>query len=138
MKGRMFCLSIVTALFTLAANAQTIGARLKADVPFAFTAGSTRLPAGQYEIDSPLPSMIRFSTPDKSVTAMLLVNASARGNSDKDAKLVFNKYGERCFLSSVWAPGANSGVAVKPSAAEREFIAAAKKSETQVIVARRQ
>jgi hypothetical protein len=138
MKGRMLVLSIATALFTFAANAQTIGARLSADVPFAFTAGSAKLPAGHYNIDSPVPNIVRFSSSDHSVSAMLLVNGSARGASDKDAKLVFNKYGERCFLSSVWAPGANSGVALKPSAAEREFIAAAKNAETQVIVARRQ
>jgi hypothetical protein len=138
MKSRMFCLSVITALFTFVANAQTIGTRLTADVPFAFTAGSTKLPAGHYQVDSPLPNVIRLSTLDKSVSAMLLVNGSVRGASDRDAKLVFNKYGERCFLASVFAPGANSGVGVKPSAAEREFIAAAKTRETQVIVARRQ
>jgi hypothetical protein len=137
MKRHMFCLSIVTALFTFAANAQTLSGRLSADVPFAFTAGSAKLPAGHYEIDSPSPNVIRLSTADKSASAMLLVNSAVRGNSDNTAKLVFNRYGERSFLSSVWSPGAASGVSVKPSAVEREYIASAQKGETQVILARR-
>jgi hypothetical protein len=138
MKGRMLCVSIVSALFTFTVNAQTISHRLTADVPFAFTAGNTKLPAGQYHIDSPMPNVVRLSSADRSVNAMLIVNSSTRTALDRDGKLVFNKYGERCFLANIWAPGASDGVSVRPSAAEREFIAGVKSSDKQVIAARRQ
>jgi hypothetical protein len=138
MKTQMLCLSIATALLTLTANAQTIGGRLAADVPFEFTAGSAKLPAGHYKIDSPMPNIVRLSNTENNASAMLVVNSAARGRSDTSAKLVFNKYGDRCFLSSLWSPGTNSGVAVRPSAVEKELIAKANKPDTAIVVAHRQ
>jgi hypothetical protein len=136
MKGQILCVSIVTALFASAANAQT-GTRLEAEVPFEFVAGTTKLPAATYHIDRPLPNVIRLSTPDKSVSAMLLVNHSVRNSAEKDGKLVFNRYGDRHFLANVWVPGSGDGVQLRPSAAEREMKAQANQPGSAVIAARR-
>lgn len=133
MKGRMLCLSVVTAMFAYSANAQT---RLTADVPFEFNAGNAKLPAGQYDIDRPLPNVIRLATSDRSVSAMILVNGTTRLSEVKDGKLIFNKYGNRHFLSNVWAPGAADGYELRRSSLEKEMIAQSAQPGTHVIAAR--
>ncbi|HET8546958.1 MAG TPA: hypothetical protein VFL57_03100 [Bryobacteraceae bacterium] len=138
MKGRMLCLCVVTALFALGVNAQTISYRLAADVPFAFMAGPTQLPAGQYYIDTLSPAVVRLATTDRSAAAMLIVNGATRVSSERQGKLVFHKYGDRYFLANVWAPGASDGIVVRPSALERELIAGVKDPETRVVMVRRQ
>jgi hypothetical protein len=131
----MLCLTIATALFANGVNAQTVS-RVKADVPFAFVAGSTKLPAGQYEVDMVAPSIVRITTSDRSASAMLIVNASSRNASDNEGKLVFHKYGDKYFLADIWAPGTQSGIAVRPSALEKEMLAQ-KAPQNEVVVAKR-
>lgn len=81
--------------------------RIKADIPFAFEVGNQKVPAGEYMITGKQGERsILVSTSSEFVLSVLRnYDLSSRGIKDGvEAKLVFNKYGDRYFLSEVWAP----------------------------------
>jgi hypothetical protein len=96
MLGLFFVLAIATV------NAQT-ASRLEVNIPFAFTAGKTTLPAGSYSVRKTSGNLIAIRSLDGKTTA--LVNAPLTlGSRDFKAgeRLVFNQYGERYFLAQAW------------------------------------
>jgi hypothetical protein len=136
MKGQLLCLSIVTALFAAAANAQVPFATT--NVPFEFFVGKSKLPAGEYQVDSPAPKVLRFSSPDRRTTILVMTHAASRSSPlIADGQLVFNKYGDQHFLAKLWAPGATYGYELRPSALERELIARSQQLSQHVIAARK-
>jgi hypothetical protein len=109
MKTRIsIALSIVsTALlwFVVAVQAQTTAPRplLSVDVPFGFVAGGMDLPAGQYHVYHMMnPREILLRSSDGHATAVLFVHVSSTPLGESSTKLVFNRYGEKYFLSQVW------------------------------------
>ena len=85
-------------LISVPLSAQTIA---KATVPFDFTVGQTKMPAGTYEF-SPLAHgaiLIRDSKTTKSVLSLFNSEEPSRG--DSTPKLVFHRYGDKYFLSQV-------------------------------------
>jgi len=100
MKRNLFGIltTLTLALLTsVPLSAQTIA---KATVPFDFTVGQTRMPAGTYEI-SPLSHaiVIRDSKTAKSILSLFNSEEASRG--DSTPKLVFHRYGDKYFLSQV-------------------------------------
>lgn len=109
MKSRIFMsLSIVSTTllwFTVALQAQMMPARplLTVDVPFEFVAGGMNLPAGRYDVFHVMsPNWILLKNTDAHSTAVLLVHVSSPLMGQSSPKLVFNRYGEKYFLSQVW------------------------------------
>mgnify|MGYP001249562987 CR=1 FL=1 len=98
---------IFMALLTvLAASAESGDPIVNAKVPFAFEMAGKVLPAGEYEVTF---SSQRSWTVVKEIDSKAAAVATVFGISSKDiaadnVKLVFNKYGDRCFLSQVWHP----------------------------------
>ena len=107
------CLAVVCAIL----HAQTMN--MRATIPFAFRAGEKAMPAGEYTIRHSGGTLILHNEGGPSV--MLLTIAAARPNPTADARLGFNRYGERYFLSSVWTPGSRDGREVSKSRAEKEL-----------------
>ncbi|HKY42634.1 MAG TPA: hypothetical protein VJM50_06035 [Pyrinomonadaceae bacterium] len=143
MKRRIFLAIIVLAgAFTVNAQAQTAGAQIAvANIPFAFNVGNKNLPAGKYTIS------VLNSTSDRKVlqirsnsggsSAMIQTN-SVIGNTSDDAKLVFERYGDRYFFARAQMAGEpTSFAALKTSAqrAQKEAVAARAKQSVVVIVA---
>jgi len=100
MKRNLFGIltTLTLALLTsVPLSAHTIA---KATVPFDFTVGQTRMPAGTYEI-SPLSHaiVIRDSKTAKSILSLFNSEEASRG--DSTPKLVFHRYGDKYFLSQV-------------------------------------
>jgi hypothetical protein len=84
-------------LISVPLSAQTIA---KATVPFDFTVGQTRMPAGTYEI-SPLSHAILIRDSKTAKSILSLFNSEEPSRGDSTPKLVFHRYGDKYFLSQV-------------------------------------
>lgn len=76
---------------------------VRADVPFNFIVGSQQLPAGRYQLRSEGESTILIQNRDRAIAVLSLSLCSA-GESATGSSLVFNKYGDRYFLSEIHSP----------------------------------
>jgi len=101
------------------------------NVPFSFFAGQQQLPPGRY-IVSPLDETnVRiFSSHTKG--ALVATHAAHRTNAN-GSKLVFHRYGDRTFLSSIWISGSSVGRDVYPSRSERDLIQQGRETEVAEI-----
>ena len=84
-------------LISVPLSAQTIA---KATVPFDFTVGQTRMPAGTYEI-SPLSHAILIRDSKTAKGVLSLFNSEEPSRGVRTPKLVFHRYGDKYFLSQV-------------------------------------
>jgi hypothetical protein len=106
---------LVTAAMAVAtAGAAWAGDSLKATIPFAFNAGGTTLPAGEYKIG---PHDLRFEgviqVRNEATGEMVLVRSSAPVISErKDSRLVFRCGAAGCALKQVW--NGSSGLEFNP------------------------
>jgi hypothetical protein len=94
--------SLLVGLSAISASAQTAG-RLAADVPFDFNIGSRLLPAGEYIIRQPRSgneSLLLLSDGKQGTLAFARIVEATR--QSRRSRLVFNRYGERYFLASIW------------------------------------
>jgi hypothetical protein len=105
------------ALVCASLYAQTMN--LRATIPFAFRAGEKAMPAGEYTIRHSAGALTLHNLGGPSV--ILLTNAASRPNAPADARLSFNRYGERYFLSSVWTSDSRDGRQIPTSRAEKEL-----------------
>jgi hypothetical protein len=118
-------LMIIAAVALMAAlvsaHAQTSGS-VAADIPFDFAVGSKSLKAGEYYVRAFTASgdTLLVSSKDRNDAAVRLSN-SIRASTPQKGKLVFHRYGQRYFLSEVWAPGQQTGRQLLKSSAEREL-----------------
>ena len=109
---------LILAVVCASLHAQTMD--LRATIPFAFRAGETLLPAGDYTIRHRDNSLVVHKE-GGGPSIMLLTNAALRPNPPSDSRLNFNRYGERYFLSSIWSQGNTAGCEVMKSRAEKEL-----------------
>ena len=129
MKTRALVMAGVMALtamaFTRVAQAQEL---LAVNIPFDFVAGNTQLPAGEYtvRVSAPTHTIILISRKDSAASAFLVTNAAVSAEPQSESKLVFNRYGERYFLSQVWTEGNSQGRQLLKSAREKEMSQIAK------------
>lgn len=122
------------ALYPSKAEAQVTG-EISVNIPFQFHAGNAKLPAGEYRIhvldDSDLNVMEIVST-DGSTSALFQVQAKEAGATEEKSELVFNKYGNRYFLSEVLEQGNDSSSEVLKSAYEKKLGQAAAEAQEHV------
>ncbi|MEJ7711937.1 MAG: hypothetical protein WKF84_19215 [Pyrinomonadaceae bacterium] len=135
----LFAFSLLFALGAYAAPAQAqTTERLVFTIPFEFTAGTVRLPAGEYAVtrtsDTSLAYIIR-STDGRSVSIVAVKNTLRPNRANDRAKLVFNAYGEKYFLAQVQPGGYDLGKEFHKPRAEREMLRAETTSERVTIAA---
>ena len=114
---------LIVTFFVLSATwAQAQSIRLKANIPFAFRAGEKLMPAGEYHVQTLSNGVVvRILGPDADNSVMFTtVGISHRIGEDRDAKLIFNKYGEDYVLSEMWWPEQQDGRKPLPSKTEDE------------------
>jgi hypothetical protein len=122
MKNLVFAtLSSLTLLAVPAAFAQNSTA-LRADIPFEFRVGTKTLPAGQYYVRAEAPRGYVTIHCFSCKVGMAIMTFAASRNTSREGKLVFSRYGNSHFLSSVWAPGDAQGRELPKSKVEREFV----------------
>jgi len=122
-------LLIVVAAFSFAiaggtlARAQVVDS-IVADVPFGFTVRNTTLPAGEYVIrrlDSTDPGVMEITSADGAEKMVFLVGSAEADKQPDQTKLIFDRVGDRYFLSEMFEAGNNSGVELRKSRAERRL-----------------
>lgn len=99
------------------ASAQTW--KLSADVPFSFNVGDREMQSGKYTVTILGDSALLIQSVDFKKTAMSISNSMLTPSNLKNAKLVFNRYGDQYFLSSVSWPGGPSKI-LTPANIERQ------------------
>ena len=110
----------VAAVFAIPAAAQTRS--LKANIPFAFSTGSSVLPAGDYHVDVDLLyNRITLRSKDGRTAAFLVptVRSQAEAFLDQGA-LVFARYGNDYFLRKLSMSGPAWAFEWGPSKAEKQ------------------
>ncbi|MEJ2246099.1 MAG: hypothetical protein P8Y80_08515 [Acidobacteriota bacterium] len=93
----------VFALSPVMATTSYPGYGVQAEIPFAFNAGDTLLPAGSYRIirSSNIEPSIEVFNEDGSVGVFLLVEDSFDTKEPETSELVFKKIGGKDFLKEV-------------------------------------
>ena len=130
------------ALLSIACLSTCVGAAaqgMKANIPFDFTVGNTKLPAGQYRISSPVDQVIRLQSADNASVATV-VSLQSWQEPGTTNELVFRKYGDRYFLHSVLSRSSSRmNLDIAPGKAEKEARTAEAKLHTghEVLVAAR-
>lgn len=106
------------------AQAQSLGNRMRINIPFEFNVGDKTLPAGEYSVGRAQPSsgdtVLLISNVNHSESVFPLTNA-AQSLDPKDVDtLVFHRYGDQYFLFQVWPAGGTYGRVMVKSRSERE------------------
>jgi len=130
---RMAWVLAVVALLTSAAMAQS-GTFITASVPFAFFAGETRMPAGEYRISyyGPSGDILVIANHKSGEVVGIMSYREGSANRDANPKLVFHNYREGYFLARVLM--ANREMRELPQTrTEREFSAQARPDEITVV-----
>lgn len=134
--ARLFALALT--FMPLLAAAQFNGrSRIVTQVPFEFRVGNKVVPAGECTVESALPDgsalMIR------NIKAKVSLISSARtkelAHTADHFALVFNKYGDRYFLSGVKVAGIRHSYRLPESGAEAELRAKAVPVSEQILLA---
>ena len=117
----MLGLFVVLAFAFVSAQAQVSG-KMKVSIPFDFTAGNTKLTAGEYTIDrySNRILIVRAVNYDKDLFVFVPFTVT-RTERDVAGKLVFHRYGNEYFLAENWRANDSTGSAVSESAKERRL-----------------
>jgi hypothetical protein len=104
---RYLNLAIAAMLSVMLVNAQSGMPSLRADIPFTFEMRGLSLPAGDYRVDfSADRGYVTVRSQENAAEAAMGLTIGVYPNRAKEIepKLVFNKYGDRYFLSQVWHP----------------------------------
>ncbi len=118
-------LILTPVMLTITARAQ-FSDRVVLNIPFEFSVGDRRLPAGRYQIKRTSQDSRAFTiqSTDYRHTQIVLAAGSLKGSGKQQdvAKLVFNSYGGGMyFLSQVWLHGDASGEQIPMSRTERSL-----------------
>ena len=123
MKNKIYTAIAIFGMFLGLAGASVQAqspSRVTVDIPFEFSAGKTTLHAGVYTIKRLSGDLLKLRSDDGKSTVIL--NAPVTHNSsDPNAveRLVFNKQGDRYFLSQIWLT-ASSGREVRTGREENK------------------
>jgi hypothetical protein len=121
MKRSIFgVLMTLIVAFTVAVpvvHAQTI---MHANVPFAFSVGQTQLPAGAYSVREIGDRATLIQSQDGR-DHVLGVYANAGPSKANETKLVFDKVGDRYFLTQIWTSARDNGMEIPESDLEKEL-----------------
>jgi hypothetical protein len=134
-------MSIMAVVVAAPLMAQSM--RLTASVPFEFTVAGKILPAGEYSISTGSNSSLLLIQGEREPAAALALaqreSPVRTGDPASITKLVFNKYGDRYFLSKVVNGYADTALAIPMTRAERELAktASAERFEVLATLARR-
>ena len=133
-------LAIMTlvGVLVVGAKAQTSSAqKVNANIPFTFSAGKTTMPAGKYTITVLNPSsdrkVLQIRSLDGRSSAMVLTTTN-NGQASDNAKLVFERDGDRYVFASTQLAGDTTSLAAVRHKGPREKNATAKANKKSLVV----
>ena len=137
---RIFNIPLIIIVFAgvLAINTQA-QTKVIASIPFAFSAGKTTLPAGKYTITVLNPSSDRKILQIRNLngrSSAVVLTTGIIGNASDNAKLVFERYGDRYVFAQVQMAGEETTLAaVRMKGPRDKHVAKDSKKSIVVIVA---
>jgi hypothetical protein len=120
---RVFTILGTLLLAAVAANAQSPRSQVTS-IPFDFVVGQKTLPAGKYVVKPNRgisDSAWLVQSTDGHDTVVISTRSVQASKTPKKTKLVFNKYGDKYFLSQIWTDGSDSGRELIRRKQEREL-----------------
>ena len=141
MKIQLKTMAVILALAAVAgasvAQAQIMG-RLKSEIPFSFYVRNKLMPAGAYTITelNPGAGLMVIRSDDGKSTAMFLTIGKQEKDALMPSELIFNKYGDRLFLSQIVEQGEIDGAEVLKSKMEKRLEKAAARDKDVAIALR--
>jgi hypothetical protein len=96
-----------------------------ADVPFDFTVRDSTLPAGKYSIKrtySADPGVMQIRNADGDEVVLFVVGTAQAAKEPDQTRLIFDRVGDRYFLSEIFEEGNITGVELPKSRAERDLV----------------
>lgn len=128
MKNSMKYFAILACLAVVACVGVGVRAQespsLKAHIPFSFVVGNKTFPAGEYELKRGLdnqPDLLLLEGVENRKDMFFLVHETIAPDYPSESKLVFHRYGERYFLSTIWMEGDRNGRETAESKAEHKL-----------------
>jgi len=112
------CLVAIFGVVVAKGEDQTV----KVSIPFGFSAGGTQLSAGEYAVKKLQNTDGSLTIKSEHEGALMLAILSGERRSDPTC-LIFNRYGDKYFLASVWVAETGTGYQVPKTKMEREMIA---------------
>ena len=113
------------AALSASAKAQSLGNRIKANIPFDFTVAGKKFAAGEYSIVRANPTagdqVLRVSSADDSSRVLPATIPVTTLDAKDKSTLVFHRIGDEYFLAQVWLAGATTGRAFIKSSRERQL-----------------
>ena len=127
MKNTLCRIAGILALAFLVTTQARAQETVLANIPFQFTAGEMTLPAGEYRVQkvSDTSSALLIQSRNGKGATMVMTHAAAVDAPQSKSKLIFNRYGDRYFLTQVWSAGSSRGRELPKSAKEKEQALAA-------------
>jgi hypothetical protein len=105
-------------------QAQSLGNRIRVNIPFDFKIAEKKLPAGEYSVGRAAnwsnDLVVSVNDLEGRSKAIRLSNAVVRSRPNEKALLVFHRYADQYFLFQVWPAGATTGREFRKSKSERE------------------
>ena len=118
----MLALSLV-ALSTLSVAQTITSSGLVAEVPFVFMVGNQSIPAGEVQItrSGMTPNILLVRNADAKAATLSNATQGETRHASNDTVLVFERYGDRYFLSSIRLGGSDMTYQFPQSKAEAEL-----------------
>jgi|SRR5207302_10871380 len=135
----LIAMAFALTIHPVKAHAQIIG-ELDVDIPFQFYAGNAKLPAGKYVLrmlDNSDLKVMEISAADGSASALFDVQDAEADSAPANNELIFNKYGNRYFLTKIFDEGNPDGSRVPESSYEKRVSQAAAEAQEHIAAHRR-
>jgi hypothetical protein len=116
-------LSFLLMLTAVTVSAQSERIRVT-NIPFSFIVEEKTLPAGEYTLEPNRKGsdyVWLVQSRDGHATALFATMPVRASETQEEARLIFQRYGDQYFLSQVWEPGESAGRALIKSKRERSL-----------------
>jgi hypothetical protein len=101
-------------------SAQDLTNPIKANIPFAFSMGTTQLPAGPYIAERSSQGVVRLRNTANWKSCVSLVSTGQLKRDIQRPQLVFHRYGDKYFIAKIWDGQSDTAYQFPKSKAERE------------------
>ena len=124
MRKQTLIAAVLLGVFALAARPVQAQSSFRVNIPFAFVAGEAALPAGEYVVQPPQIGGAKAITLQRvdGEGAAIVLGMTVQGAADQSLpRLVFHRYDNRYFLSTMWTAGSSYGLQLGESRREVEI-----------------
>ena len=128
-------LGLLLVVTATSAMAQQTLETTKVEIPFAFTVGKDRLPAGKYIVSKNGSSLLIRNTSGKGAVVVLPFRRIGDQREWAKSRLVFNRYYGEYFLSQIWLPGDRFGRELKTGGKELATAKNTPRERTEIVIA---